>query len=444
VIDSLLFRDRYGSAEMRALFDDEALVQRWLDVEAALATVEGRLGLIPAEAATEIARNAKLELLDFEPLAEAMTAAAHPISALTRALANLCAGDGGQYVHWGATTQDIQDTATALQLKDAYALIGRDLRRLGDALATLTERHRDTPMAGRTHGQHAVPITFGFKTGVWLAEVDRHLERLEESRKRVLVGQFSGAVGTMAAIGDIGIEVQKQLLGELGLGVPLIAWHTARDGFAEAVSLLGLIAGTVGKIASEVVELQKTELLEVEEPWQKGRGGSSTMPHKRNPMRSQGVVANTKAVQGAVPVMLGLMGQEHERDMRPWLAERIVIPEAFVLLGGALATAIEIVEGLEVYPGRMRTNLEATSGFILSEQLMMELAPRIGRQRAHDLIYDAAMEADRGASLHEAVRADPELASAADLEALLDPAGYTGLAAHFADEAVRAHRQSSE
>jgi 3-carboxy-cis,cis-muconate cycloisomerase len=442
VIDSVLFRDRYVSAEMRALFGDEALVQRWLDVEAALATVEGRLGLIPADAAAEIARKAKVELLDFPALAEAITAAAHPIIALIRALAAVCDGEAGEYVHWGATTQDIQDTATALQLRDAYAIVERDLGRLGDALEKLTERHRDTPMAGRTHGQHAVPITFGFKTAVWLAEVDRHAERLAESRERVLVGQFSGAVGTMAALGEAGLDVQRLLLDELALGVPVIAWHTARDGIAEFVSLLGLLAGTVGKIASEIVTLQKTEVLEVEEPWQKGRGGSSTMPHKRNPMRSQGIVANTKVVQGQVPIMLGLMGQEHERDMRPWLAERIVVPEACVLAAGALETLAEILEGLEVYPERMRHNLEATRGFILSEQVMMELAPVIGRQRAHDLIYDAAMAAEEGMSLRDALLAAPELAGrVAELESLLDPAAYTGLSAHFADEVLRARRR---
>ncbi len=296
-------------------------------------------------------------------------------------------------------------------------------------------------MAGRTHGQHAVPITFGFKTAVWLAEVDRHRERLGESRKRILVGQFSGAVGTMAAIGEIGVEVQRALLEELGLGVPVIAWHTARDGLAEFVCLLGLLAGTIGKIANEVVALQKTETLELEEPWERGRGGSTTMPHKRNPMLSQGIVANTKVVRGAVPVMLDLMVQEHERDMRPWLAERVVLPEACVLLGGALERLVEVVQGLVVNTGRMRANLDATHGFIVSEEVMMQLAPRMGRQRAHELLYEASMDAERGASLVDALLAADDLAEhfsdASELERLIDPAAYTGLAAAFADAVLR-------
>jgi 3-carboxy-cis,cis-muconate cycloisomerase len=440
-LDSALFRDRYGSAEVRAVFTDEALVQRWLDVEAALARVEGRLGLVPDGAAEEIGRKARTELLDFEAYVEAATRAAHPIVALVRALGALCDGDAGQYVHWGATTQDIQDTATVLQLREVYAIVERRLEELAASLAEVTRRHRATPMAGRTHGQHAVPITFGFKTAVWLAEVDRHRERLAESRKRVLVGQFSGAVGTMAALGEVGVDVQRALLEELGLGVPVIAWHTARDGPAEFVCLLGLLAGTVGKIANEVVALQKTETLELEEPWARGRGGSSTMPHKRNPMLSQGIVANSKLVRGAVPVMLDLMVQEHERDMRPWLAERVVLPEACVLLGGALERLVEVVRGLVVNAERMRANLDATRGFIVSEEAMMQLAPTLGRQRAHDLLYEASMDAERGASLADALFAAEELSDhfpdRAALDRLLDPASYTGLSAAFADSVLR-------
>ena len=442
-IDSVLFRDLFGSEEIRRVFADEALVQRWLDVEAALARAEARVGLIPQEAAEEISRKARRENIDLERLGREIMATVHPIVPLVRALAEACEGDAGRYIHWGATTQDIMDTAVVLQLRDVYAIVERRLDELGDALAELTARYRTTPMAGRTHGQHAVPITFGFKTAVWLAELDRHRERLAQSRERVLVGQFSGAVGSLASIGSAGLDVQRLMMEDLGLGVPLIAWHTARDGFAELACVLGLVLATAGKVAAEVVALQKTETLEVQEPWHHGKVGSSTMPHKRNPMLSEAVVGMSKIGRSSVPLMLDLMVQEHERDMRAWQAEWEALPEICIVTGGALETLTAVMRGLEVSPERMLANLGATNGLIVSERAMMELAPRIGRERAHDLVYEASMaafEEDRPLAevlvASEAVR--DGVASREELEALLDPATYTGLCAEFADRVLAA------
>ena len=444
-VDSVLFRDLFGTEEMRDVFSDEALVQRWLDVEAALARAQARVGMIPDGAAAEISRAARVEDLDLEALGREILATVHPIVPLVRALEHACAGDAGQYVHWGATTQDIMDTALSLQLRDVVAITERQLRDLGDALAELTERHRETTMAGRTHGQHAVPITFGFKTAVWLAEVDRHLERLAQARPRVVIGQSSGAVGSLASVGPRGIEVQRLMMADLDLAVPPIAWHTARDSLAELACVLALAAGTAGKIANEVIALQKTEILELQEPWHHGKVGSSTMPHKRNPMLSESIVGMSKIARVGAALLLELNMQEHERDMRPWHAEWEAIPELCIVTSGALAKVTEVVRGLEVDPKRMASNLAETKGLIVSERVMMELAPRLGRERAHDLVYEASMTAfqdDR--PLAEVLLADRELAEflpREQLETLLDPAGYTGLCSEFCGRVLELWRR---
>ena len=278
-IDSRLFRDQFSTPEMRAIWDDEVTVQKWLDVEAALALAEADLGLIPEQAAQRIAAAAQVDNLDLEALKREMDVTSHPIVPLVRALSACCEGDTGQYVHWGATTQDIIDTGFVLQMRDAWFLITRRLQALQAQCEALAREHRDTPMAGRTHGQQALPITFGYKCAVWVAELRRHLERMAQCAPRLLVGQFSGAAGTLAALGAHGLRVQEGLVARLELGQPEITWHTARDAFAEAICLLGLAAGTAGKIAHEVYTLQRTELAEVEEPHPAGKVGSSTMPH---------------------------------------------------------------------------------------------------------------------------------------------------------------------
>lgn len=444
--DSVLFRDLFGTDEMRAVFADEALFQRWLDVEAALARAQARLGLIPQSSADEIAAKARVELFDLEAIGREITATVHPIVPLVRALDAVCDDAAGQCAHWGATTQDIMDTATALQVKDACAIVDRLLGELGGALATHVRGHRATPMAGRTHGQHAVPVTFGFKCAVWLAEVDRHRERLAQSRQRALVVQFSGAAGSLASIGAVGMDVQRLLAEELGLGVPPIAWHTARDGFAEIAFVLGLAAQTAGKIANEVIALQKTEVLELQEPWHHGKVGSSTMPHKRNPMLSESVVGMSKIARADVGLMLELTIAEHERDMRPWHAEWEALPELCIVTAGALATVGAVVAGLEVDVERMRANLDATQGLILSERVMMELAPLLGRERAHDLVYEASMRAfEEGRPLGDVLGEDETLSAKLPREALaalLDPAGYTGLCAEFCDRVLAARRSA--
>ncbi|HKZ70519.1 MAG TPA: adenylosuccinate lyase family protein, partial [Anaerolineales bacterium] len=314
IVDSVFLKDLYGTPEMRAVFDDMSLLQKWLDTEAALAQSEAELGLIPVEAAAEISKRARVDQLDLERMKHLVDETVHPLMPLIRVLQAACQGGAGEYIHWGATTQDIMDTAMILQVKDAFGIFERRLDALIDSLAGMAAGYRDTPMAGRTHGQQALPITFGYKVAVWLAEVLRHRQRLAECKPRVLVGQFGGAVGTLASVSAYGLQIQADLLARLGLGVPLIAWHTARDNLAEFASVLAMLAATTGKIAHEVISLQRTELAEVEEPFNAGKVGSSTMPHKRNPMFCEAVQALARYVMHVAPVAMEAMIQEHERD----------------------------------------------------------------------------------------------------------------------------------
>jgi adenylosuccinate lyase len=440
VIDSLLFRDLFSSEAMRAVFAEQSLVQHWLDVEAALARAQAELGLIPTAVAEEITAKARVEHFDLQELGREIFATMHPIVPLLGALADLCEGEAGEYVHWGATTQDIMDTGLVLQLREALTILERQLDEVAKATASLADRYRATPMPGRTHGQHAVPITFGLKSAVWLAEVDRHQDRLHQLRPRLLVGQLAGAAGTLASLGTTGLDVQRLLMSALGLDVPLVGWHTARDGLGELGAFLALIAGTAGKIANEVIALQKTEVLELQEPWHDGKVGSSTMPHKRNPMLCESIVGMSKIARGTAAVLLDLTVQEHERDMRAWHAEWKVVPEICLVTSGALELLIVVLQGLEVDPDRMAHNLQATHGLILSERVMMELAPMIGRARAHERIYDLSMRAfAQGIPLPDVLKQDPELSKllpAKRLAALFEPAEYIGLSTTFVDRVL--------
>ena len=438
IIDSAIFRDMFGTAAMRAVFSDENMLQKHLDVEVALARVQARLGIIPEAAAEEIAAKASdARMLDLPEMKREAEIVGYPILPLVHQIGYLCRERAGQYAHWGATTQDIQDTGTVLQIREAFGLIDADLRALADILAELARRHRDTVMAGRTHLQHALPVTFGYKAAVWLSSIDRHRERLAEMRKRVLVGEFAGAAGTLASLGDRGLEVSDALMEELGLGRPSMPWHVARDGIAEAVCFLGLVTGTLGKIATDIMLMMATETQEAFEPFVKGRGGSSTMPQKRNPISCELIIAAGKVVRQHAALGLDAMVTDFERATGPWHVEWVVVPEAFVLTAGALNQARFMLAGLEVNEERMRRNLDMTSGLIVAEAVMMGLAPTVGRQVAHDVVYDACRKAaGEGISLLDALRATPEIAGKLadeELIRLTDPAGYLGEAPRMID-----------
>jgi 3-carboxy-cis,cis-muconate cycloisomerase len=429
MIDSRVFRDLYGSADMRAVFADEVMVARWLDAEAALARAQGRLGLIPQDAADVISRCAGSANLDLDSLRRGVESSGHPLVPAIRALERL-AGEAGKYVHWGATTQDIIDTGFVLQLKDALAIIERELDLLIASLAGQARVYKDTPMAGRTHGQHAVPVTLGYKLAVVMAELCRHRERLAEMRPRVLVGQLAGAAGTLASLGEQAASVRQAMLEDLGLGVPQIAWHTARDGIAETVGILAMIAATCGKFANEVVNLQRTEIAELAEPVGTGAVGSSTMPQKRNPMAAQGVVALARLVRQMPALALDAMGHEHERDLAAWQMEWSFVPETFILTSGAIIQTGRIAEGLIVDADRMRRNLALTGGLINAEAVMFRLAGKTGREAAHELVAAAVKRSASGPeSFAEVLAGDPEIArhlSRAEIDEALAPEAWLG------------------
>jgi 3-carboxy-cis,cis-muconate cycloisomerase len=440
-LDSRLFRDMFGTAAMRAVFADEALVGRYLEVEVALARAEARCGVIPAEAADAIASAADGIAIDWERMRRETENVGYPILALVHQLAE-AAGEAGRYVHWGATTQDIMDTANVLQLRAALDLVAADIETLRGVLAALAAKHRDTPMAGRTHLQQALPITFGYKVAIWLSAMDRHAERLEQLRPRALMGQFAGAAGTLASLGEDGFRVQQAFCEELGLHQPPITWHVARDGLVEAVSFLGLVTGSLAKIATDVMLMMSSEFGgEVMEPFVKGRGASSTMPQKRNPISSELMLATAKAVRQQVALMLDGMVQDFERATGPWHLEWLALPESFIFAAGCLEQAKFALSGLTVDAARMRTNLDMTGGLIVAEAVMMAAAPALGRQHAHDVVYDACRAAiTSGRTLAEALMEVPEVVEALGgregVEARCDPANYLGLAPRMVDRVL--------
>jgi 3-carboxy-cis,cis-muconate cycloisomerase len=434
--DSPIMGTLYGSDAMRAVFDEQTYFQRMLDVEAALARVQARLDIIPGDAAKAIVAAARVENLRAEELAASARNVGYPVVGLVQGLSR-AAGEHGGWTHWGATTQDIMDTATVLQVRAALVLIRDELVGIVRALAAQAERHRATVMAGRTHLQQALPYTFGLKCATWLMPLVGHVTRLDQLRPRVEVVEFGGAAGTLASLGAQGLSVMEGLAAELGLAAPAAPWHVCRDGLAEAVSLLGLVSGSLAKIATDVILLAQTEVAELAEPYVAGRGSSSTMPQKRNPIASEYVLAAARMVHALVPVMQGAMAQDHERATGPWQAELLALPQAFVLTHGALLHARAIAEGLVIDAERMRRNLDATGGLIVAEAVMMGLAPHLGRGEAHHVVKHACDRAlTEKIGLAEALAQESEVSAHLDragIARLTDPAAYLGSADLFID-----------
>jgi 3-carboxy-cis,cis-muconate cycloisomerase len=433
----------FTTEKMRELFSGRARLQAMLDFEAALARAQAKCSLIPAAAVAAIAAQCDAALYDIDALARATAQAGNPAIPLVKALTERVAGDdsnAARYVHWGATSQDAMDTGLVLQLRAALALIQVDLVRLSDALARLAHTHAATPLAGRTWLQQATPVTFGLKAAGWLSAVERHRQRVHALRATVLVVQFGGATGTLAALGAQGPDVAAALADELGLALPDLPWHAHRDRVAEVATTLGLVTGSLGKIARDVSLLMQTEVAEAFEPSAPGRGGSSTLPHKRNPVSSAAVLAAALRVPALVSVMLTAMVQEHERGLGGWHAEWDTLPEIATLTAGALAHVVATMEGLDVDAARMAVNLDISHGMILAEAVTMALAERIGKPHAHERIERACRAGvAEGRTLRAVLSDDPVVSAhltAADLDRLLDPRRYTGQARWFIDRVL--------
>jgi 3-carboxy-cis,cis-muconate cycloisomerase len=439
-VSSGIFRDIFSTEPMRRIFADENRIQKYLDIEAALARAQARLGIIPQDACDEICRHCGAQEYDFARLKAQTERIGYPVLPVVQQLVGLCRDGLGEWCHWGATTQDITDTATILQIRDALDLVEADIVAIADALAGLAKRYRDTPMAGRSNLQQAVPITFGYKCATYLAAFERHRQRLDQLRPRVLVGEFGGAAGTLSSLGTRGLEVQAGLMKELGLGQPEIAWHTVRDRIAEVGCFLGLVTGICGKIAFDVKLMMQTEVEEVYEPFHEGRGSSSTMPQKRNPISSVYITATNSLVRQLVAALLDAMVEDHERATGPWEIEWIAVPEIFSLAAGALAQTRFMVSGLVVDEKKMRANLDITRGLIVSEAVMMGLGPHIGRQYAHDLVYDICRQVvATGRTLLDLLAENKAIAKHLDraaLEKLCDPANYLGQAGEMVDRVL--------
>lgn len=440
ISESLLYGASFSTPEFLAIFNDENRVQAWFDVEVALAEAQAELGMIPAEAAREIAAKAKVENVNVAEIGRGISATAHPIVPAVRALEEICENGAGEFIHYGATTQDIMDTGMVLQLKQAWPLILRDLKASQSALAELARAHRSTPMVGRTHGQQALPLTFGYKCAVWVDEIGRQLARMQEAEARIFTGNITGAVGTMASFGTQGPEMQILALNKLGLASPNICWHSSRDRVCEVANLMTQIAGTFGKIAREIYALQQVEFGEVAEPHHHGKVGSSTMPHKRNPATVELSIGLARLIRAQQVAITDGVYQEHERYSALLRIELAAVPEMMIYTGALLAKMRGVVERLQVFPKRMRANLDMLGGLLLSESVMLALGEAIGKQTAHEVVYEIAMDAfETETPFRDALLADARVSAhlgAARIEELLDPVGYIGQAERIVDDVL--------
>jgi 3-carboxy-cis,cis-muconate cycloisomerase len=448
---SPLLAPMLSSAAMRAACDDAAYLQRMLDFEAALARAEAATGVIPANAAGAITKACKAEAFDLDALAEAATRSGNLAIPLVKALTAHVAGadaDAARYVHWGATSQDVIDTAAMLTLRAAIDALLPDLDRAIAGFAKLARQHRATAMVARTWLQHALPMPFGLKLAEYAAALHRSRGRLQRTRKETLALQFGGAAGTLAALGDNGWRVAEKLAQELELPLPDAPWHTHRDRIAEAASVLAILAGTCGKIARDVSLMMQTDVAEAFEPSGQGRGGSSTMPHKRNPVAAATALAAATMAPNLAATMFAAQVQDHERSAGPWHAEWPTLPTLQLVTSGALAAMVDIAEGLEVDAARMRVNLDATNGLIMAESVTMALATKIGKSEAHHLVEAASKKAvAEKKELRDVLTQDPAVIAHLDagkIAGLFEPMAYQGVSQTLIDRLLASLDRNQE
>lgn len=429
----------YGSRDvLEGVFGGANTIQKMMDVEAALAWAECRAGLVPEQYAGEIQEKCSVKLLDEAVYTEARRTTGHPLMGMLRAYKAICSKEAGEYLHYGATTQDISDTALILQLREAWDIVEDKTRRLREILSGKAREYRSLVMIGRTNDQQAMPITLGFKISTWIDELDRCLERMEQGRERIFVGQFAGAVGTMASLEQEGPRVQKLLLERLGLAAPKISWFATRDRLAEFTFDLAMICGAVGRMGNEVYNEQRSEVNELAEGYALGKVGSSTMPHKRNPFLPGRLAGRGRIAGTLVMRAMQCLENTNERDCRTLCIEPYHLKEICCLADGTLDIALELFGQMEVHEDQIGHNLEILQGLIYSEALMMRLAEVYGRMEAHELVYELAMAAiAQKRQLKELALADSRVTAhltEEELENLMRPEHYTGLAEHFVDQ----------
>ncbi len=433
---------RYGSKELRDVWEKESELEKMLKVEAALADSEAEVGVIPSEAAEEINKKASLEYVKLDRVKEIERKIHHDIMAVVKALSEQCKKDAGEYVHLGATSNDIKDTTRVLQIKDSLKIIEDKIINLEDVLIDLCKKYKMVPCAGRTHGQHAVPTTLGHKFAIFLDEVHRHLDRLFDLKKRMLVGQITGAVGTQAALGDKGELVHSKTIEKLDLEPVTISNQVIqRDRFGELISVLSLFSCSLDKIGKEIRNLQRTEIGEVEEPFKEDQVGSSTMPQKRNPIKSERICGLAKVLRGNVQTEMENIPLEHERDLTNSCSERIVLPETFLLLDEQLELAIDVLDGLVVYEDKIDEVLNLTDGLNMSEAVMIGLVEKgFGRQRAHELVKNCSMKAyEQNKDFFDVLIKNKEINSRfseKELRELLEPKNYLGCAEQHVENVI--------
>jgi len=434
---------RYYSKEMKKIWEEESRLQTWLTVEAVLAKVHAKLGNIPKQAADEISRKASTKYVKVERVKEIDREIHHDLMAMVKALAEQCEGDAGKYIHLGATSYDIQDTATALQFRDAIKIIKKELTKLKNTLVGLAEKHKKTVCVGRTHGIHATPTTYGMKFAFFATEAQRNLERLDSVKKRVLVGKMSGAVGTQASFGRQGIEIQKMVMKELGLKPVLVSTQiVSRDRHAELISVLAIIASSLEKIGKEIRNLQRTEIAEVFEPFTGKQVGSSTMPHKRNPHKSERICGLARIIRSNLEPQMETVALEHERDLTNSSLERITFPTTFILLDYMLKQMNKILSGLEFNYDNIKKNLEMTKGLNMAEHLMIGLVKKgVGRQEAHEMLRKAAIKTTKENKTFKEILLQSEIIkmklTEKELDWYLDPENYLGTAVQQVENVIK-------
>lgn len=446
--DTLATASRITDPGLRALYQQENRWQAWMDVEAALARAQAGLGIIPKEAAVAITAKAKLELMDRARIDEGFRRTGHTIVPLVWELSRIVGEPHGGWVHWGATTQNITQTGDILVLRQAHAIFLSQIGNILAAMADLADKGADMPMAARTHGQHAVPATFGFKVATWIDELLRHVERFQQARPRIFMAMLGGAAGTFASLGEQGPAVQAAMGRELGMPPMAVPSRAIGDHLTENICLLGMLAATCSRVGREIYTLMKTEFGEVEEPVPPGTVGSSTMPQKRNPKLCQDIVGTAAEIRSIVPLALEAMQTEHEADRTTTVMMDAAESRACIQTGDMLSRLHEVMRGLQLNPQRMRANLDLGGGLIMAEAVMLDLGTALGRQHAHDVIYDAAQAAFvEGKSFSSLLAADKRVTDhlkPAQIDALLDPVSYTGHCAVMAREAAGRARDAAK